>query len=404
MKPLYSVNKHGKNQGWGTYLKLFKEGNKNGECKIKNKYWTSKMDKKYYAVIYTAYGIIGGKIQTTSKEITIGKNIGRANETNVLLQAVLEMKSMWTHQVERKGYMDKISTTVGEGSTTVGSMKIGTVRPMLLGKYEPGKVKFPACIETKYDGMRCLAHYENGKVVLRTRTGTIIEHLDHIRKDLLKIKEFLTGKVFIDGELYGHEIEFEDIISLTRKTKTITDEIKIKQKKIKFYVFDLINENNLKMTLRERKKMLDKMFDGINLKYIVLVKCTVVNSDEDVQKFHKKVSKEYEGSVIKKWDGIYEIAKRSNNVLKLKNFSDAEFKIVGIGQGTGKEKGLAILELVTEDGKKFKARPTGSYEYRAKMFNEKKKLIGKYATVKFMETTKDGIPRHGVVLAIRDYE
>ena len=65
---------------------------------------------------------------------------------------------------------------------------------------------------------------------------------------------------------------------------------------------------------------------------------------------------------------------------------------------------MAILELVIDDGKKFKARPTGSYEYRAKMFNEKKKLIGKYATVKFMETTKDGIPRHGVVLAIRDYE
>ena len=170
MKPLYSVNKHGKNQGWGTYLKLFKEGNKNGECKIKNKYWTSKMDKKYYAVIYTAYGIIGGKIQTTSKEITVGKNIGRANETNVLSQAVLEMKSMWTHQVERKGYMDKINKSDGKSiAGEESTLKIGSVRPMLLGKYEPGKVKFPACIETKYDGMRCLAHYENDKVILSWR-------------------------------------------------------------------------------------------------------------------------------------------------------------------------------------------------------------------------------------------
>lgn len=434
MKPIYIINKLGKQQIWETYVNLV-DKNDNEILPIKEKYLSHRLVSNMIGRIYSTFGEVGGKLQTTSKDIEVGKNIGRSNETNVLVQAIQEMKSMWKKQIDRKGY--SINPDVNKKEEKESNEKeksknqdkaenkskdqdlISGVRPMLLGKYEPKRVKFPACIEIKYDGMRCLANIIKEKnkdnededkidVHLISRTGVEIMYFDHIRNDLLKIKELVkaNGKLFFDGELFAKGLHFQDIISLCRKSINITDEERKEQKKIKFYVFDIINLQNPKMKFIDRKQVLKDLFEKYRgvLKYIEFVPCTMVNNDKEVQKFHESVSKEYEGSVIKLIDKPYEISKRSNNVLKLKNFEDSEFEIVDVIDGVGKEKGLAILVLKTKDGKKFKSRPQGSYEYRSEMFKKKNEIIGKMATVKFMDTTADGVPRHGVVLGVRDYE
>jgi hypothetical protein len=53
----------------------------------------------------------------------------------------------------------------------------------------------------------------------------------------------------------------------------------------------------------------------------------------------------YEGSIIRSADGRYEIGHRSYSLLKLKDFQDAEFKVVGVEHGKGSFEDKAILVL-----------------------------------------------------------
>jgi hypothetical protein len=88
-------------------------------------------------------------------------------------------------------------------------------------------------------------------------------------------------------------------------------------------------------------------------------------------------------------------------MLKVKNFQDAEFKIINFRDGIGKERGLVIWECETKEGRNFTCRPSGSYEERRELFKIAHRFLYMYLTVKFFELTNDGIPRFPVGLGIR---
>ena len=60
--------------------------------------------------------------------------------------------------------------------------------------------------------------------------------------------------------------------------------------------------------------------------------------------------------------------------------------------------GSFVLESKT--GKRFNASPKFNWEACIEMWNEKDKLIGKSATVKYFNLTPDGIPRFPYVIKI----
>ena len=63
------------------------------------------MVTKGVAKIYTVYGIVGGKeTRSAYTSITTGKNIGKANETTPLLQAMKQVESMYAKKM-RAGYV-----------------------------------------------------------------------------------------------------------------------------------------------------------------------------------------------------------------------------------------------------------------------------------------------------------
>ena len=95
---------------------------------------------------------------------------------------------------------------------------------------------------------------------------------------------------------------------------------------------------------------------------------------------------------------------QARRLLKMKEFQDEEFEIVGFYEGEGGDKGLIIWRCKTEDGKLFGCRPHGTHEERAELFKHGKEYVGKMLTVRFQELTADGIPRFPVGIAVRDYE
>jgi hypothetical protein len=83
---------------------------------------------------------------------------------------------------------------------------------------------------------------------------------------------------------------------------------------------------------------------------------------------------------------------------------DDEFKILGVFEGEGNRAGTAGYMEIDVNGKTVKSNIKGTFEYTGQLLKDKKKLIGKLATIKFFGYTPDGSLRFPYVMAIRNYE
>ena len=90
------------------------------------------------------------------------------------------------------------------------------IKAMLAHKYNTDKADYPAYMQPKLDGVRCLFTAKGAF----SRTGKQFMNVYHIEQQL---KTFFAANpnAVLDGELYNHELkdDFEKIISLVRKTK-----------------------------------------------------------------------------------------------------------------------------------------------------------------------------------------
>ena len=390
---LFKQTKTGKVQVWKIFMELI--DGKTTILKPKDEYINAlDLPKKYFVDVKTIYGQKDGKMQESSVRIDKGKNIGRMNETNVFNQGLLEMLSKWKKQQDRLGY-----------SLSEAESEIVKVRPMLLHEYKKHSkyIDFKdAWIQEKMDGLRVMVYIdENDDVILMSRQGGEFCHLNHIRDEVKKLK--LGKNIYLDGELFSRDLNFNQIVSICKKVKDRKDgkDDSNVEKSIKLYVFDLLDLNHENKPFTERYKELLKIFEK-SMKNLVLVQTERIKNDEDVQKYYNDfVKKGGEGAVIRDGQSKYLIGKRSHYALKLKPEDDAEFLITGFKEGRGKDRGAVIFELETEQGKRFDARPALTYEERVLMFKKGKEFIGKKGTVKFMGLTPDGIPRFPVFKALR---
>lgn len=104
----------------------------------------------------------------------------------------------------------------------------------------------------------------------------------------------------------------------------------------------------------------------------------------------------YEGQMVR-IDAPYE-QKRSKNLLKRKEFQDAEFTLIGLEEGLGNWAGYAKRAIFRlKDGREFGAGIRGSQEFCKALLNERDTHINKPATVRFFNYTPDGVPRFPVV-------
>ena len=129
-----------------------------------------------------------------------------------------------------------------------------------------------------------------------------------------------------------------------------------------------------------------------------------VKKHVDMNGYHKMFMQQgYEGTMIRDRNSVYEIGKRSNYLLKYKDFQTEEYPIVDVKEGSGREKGAAIWICKTGE-QYFSVKPEGTLEQRREYLNNKEKYIGKELTVRFQNLTALGVPRFPVGVSFRDYE
>jgi len=356
-------------------------------------------------------GYEGGAVQTDVKMIEEGKNIGKKNETSPVQQAILEARNAWNKKVAA-GYVEVVAASNSSASNSAAAIAADrstavttTVpMPMLANKWDERKkhIKAPCFIQPKFDGTRAggICGLPEGTPCILSRQRKAYPQLGHIQAILRKLPKGL----ILDGELYNHDMKFQNIVGLVKK-KTLTKEELPLHNRIQFHVYDIIDTT---LPFHARLKVLQDLFKANRALFsdvIHLCPTEEVAKLEDLDAKHDAyVAAKYEGLMVRNRDGMYDAGNRSNDLLKLKKFQDDEFEIIGFKDGEGREEGCVIWQCQTKDKKLFFCRPEGTLEEKKELFEHGDDYIGKLLTIRYQELTADGIPRFPVGVTIRDYE
>lgn len=333
------------------------------------------------AIITTSYGYIDGQIQQTTKN-AYSKNVGKSNETSPFEQAVLEATSLWNSKKD-EGYVE-------DKSNIPKASSLDFFLPMLAQVWEKRQkyINVPAYVQPKLDGVRCLARKKNGEVYMWSRKGKSLDIPVEIKESL---SHFLREGQCVDGEIYVHGWTFQRIVSAVKKYRDDTA-------LLEYHIYDspVLNESF-------ESRFVNQFSQEVFQDNIVIVPTKLVESiDFAIEELERYLGAGYEGLMIRNASGLYKYKHRSNDLQKMKKFTDAEFEVIGVEEATGRDSGTAIFVCKNKNGNIFNVRPTGTLEQRAEYLeNFNKKYRGKMLTVKFQDLTDDGIPRFPVGLHFR---
>jgi DNA ligase-1 len=237
-------------------------------------------------------------------------------------------------------------------------------------------------VSEKYDGVRAI--WKNNR--LQTRRGNTINAPEWFTQDL--------PDVWLDGELWIARNKFEFVASAV--SKKVPDDNQWRH--IKFKVFDAPNHSDV---FSVRASFYKRLIANSNVAHLHAVKqFTVENNLALSLLLDEFTSKGAEGLMLHKASAMFE-AGRSNNVLKLKPYMDAEARVIKIVAGKGKftnVMGALLVETTNPQGHlvQFKIGSGFTDAQRADP-----PPIGSIVTYKFHGYTRYGTPKFASFLKRR---
>jgi DNA ligase-1 len=350
--------------------------------------WTIVVGNNYYT---TTYGQKDGQLVTTDPSYCEGKNIGKANETSPENQAIKEAQAIYKKK-KKEGYFENVEDIDKETF----------FQPQLAKKFVDyqDKVVYPLAVESKLNGVRCIFNKKGAF----SRTGEQFHCIDHI-KDSLAPLFIKYPDLILDGELFNPLFKNQlnviaSLVSVNRKITDVTEEDHIKAKEVvQYHVYDgFVNKEMMGSAFTVRKEALRNLLEEDAHGCIFYHPYEWVHSYEEIGVLMQKVKEENrEGLMLKNPNGIYE-NKRSKNFLKLKVFTDDEFKVVEFLEGTGNwagkvKKVVCLLNVPATNGKTtFESNIRGTMEELAELWQNRHMHIGKKVTVDFQEWSPYNIP------------
>jgi len=292
---------------------------------------------------------------------------------------------------------------------------VPTFNVMLADKVEDaGALSYPLVMEEKMDGCRTIAIYDGNTVTLYSREGQVFHDAGVIAKQIARIAPGFPA--VYDGEIVAFTPDLQDKtckknidgnwpfyygLSLLKNESKTAEKVK---DHLMFHVWDVIDyeyfiSNGVRgkaEKLSERKiklvALLERVAEDALPNVDMLPNWVAHNQTELLDKFRELRNKGAEGLMVK-LDSVYEF-KRSKNLLKLKEFFDADLAIVGAEEGNGKYEGLLGALHVSSACGKIKCKVGSGFtdEDRAELWVEylAGRLTGKITTITYQEVTKDG--------------
>jgi len=248
----------------------------------------------------------------------------------------------------------------------------------------------------KLDGVRCLAIVdENGDCKLYSRMGKQLTTLDKVKEAIEKtnvINQVFDGEICLMDE-NGNE-DFQGVMKeLRRKDHQIENPI--------FMIFDMIHKpdfDNQKGTeiLSERLRKLRAWQGGrrTNARILRYTEQFVITGDEHFNTWSELAAKNgWEGFMVRK-DVGYE-GKRSKNLLKIKKFFDAEYKVIDFDIDDheivvdGRSETVPMLSQVWIEHKGHKVKVGSGWSQDQRLQYMDGSIVGKIITVQYFEETKN---------------
>lgn len=360
-------------------------------------------------------GLLGGKLILQPEKV-IDK--GKAKRTPYE-QGILEYKSQIKKYTD-KGYKDikeftkkKLnSLTESEINEFLPNIKTDAnniPKPMLAKPYKDVATKAfdkEYYASRKLDGVRCLLYRKDDEdgtwsVHSASRGGQDYDlAIRHILTDpaILKIFEMYPYMI-LDGEIYVHGWTLQRISGTVRLEK-ITKETLERTHQLQYWIYDIADDS----------KTFDKRFDMLLDLQPIIESSSVLHFVEHIpisgwlriQNLHDKYVKEgFEGVVIRRLDAPYGYGKRTAAMIKVKQYTDDEFIIVGWEKGLRPVEDMVFV-LQTKHGKLFKAKPMGEVSVKYEYVNNMENIIGKKGTVSYFAMSEDGIPMQPTFKHVRE--
>jgi ATP-dependent DNA ligase len=299
--------------------------------------------------------------------------------------------------------------------------------PMLANEYQPpdenGKTnvkEFPVYVQRKLDGIRLLTYIENGEIRMMSRKSRDFnyspDHYIELKRELELFFNYLPQRCQLDGELYNHDLTFNQITSIVKTQKFVHTDIDM----ISYYIFDIIESQDL--TYERRYNILINSFQNmitenpnVVISHLKIVESYRVDSyDEIEEKLQEFIDDGYEGLIIRKiclndddpkcQKNARYMPRRTSNILKYKQFYEDEMVITDVIECRGNERGLCKLEG-DYNGVMITVRPAENFETRQKWLRHKNRIIGQPYTFKYNSiNTETGQPRFATGKGLRNYE
>lgn len=276
----------------------------------------------------------------------------------------------------------KLIITIGLALWFAQPLVIRAANPpalMLAERYETGVDLDAYWVSEKLDGVR---GYWTGTELL-TRGGHRIEAPPWFTQ--------AWPSQPLDGELWMGRARFAELSGTVRRT-TPDDAA---WREVKFMVFDLPAHPG---TFDERLATLRELIPRLQIPWLRLIQQShVADAAELDQWLDRVVAAGGEGLMLHRGAAPYR-AIRSDDLLKLKPYDDAEARVVGYVPGQGKYQGmLGSLVVQRPDGLQFRLGSGFSDEQRADP-----PALGSWVTYRYNGFTVNGVPRFARFMRVRE--
>ena len=238
-------------------------------------------------------------------------------------------------------------------------------------------------IEEKFDGIRCIATNNNGKITLQSRNGKVL-NVPIIARSLLDV---LPSGCTVDGEIVDQSGDFQ---KLDRKSDTLV-----------YQIFDIIfvgKKPIIDSLLKDRLIILKNSI--IENNHVKISQPLNLNSIEEIDSWITETGAE--GIVAKFYDEPY-IYNGRKNFIKYKLFKECTAKVIGYNMGEGRRKNtIGAINIIPENSNVITKCGSGfndsDLDYMKEIIDNGDDIL---VNIKFQNLTTDGCLRFPIFLEIR---
>ena len=320
------------------------------------------------------------------------------------------LKDVFTKKLKVGITAKTINKVLGKGFIEEFGCQLAYPYHKYLNKLEGSEI----IVTQKLDGHRSICIVKNGKATFYTRKGLVVNGLDiqqHEAEEL--VKHGFGGKDYVlDGELLAYNADGLETKDLFRLTTSILRSDSADKSSVLFNVFDCLpyeefTTGKSKDPFWKRKEDLSNAFYSIyplqstkspeiETNSLSRHLYEVENIYEDT--YHPNVilslQEEYveplgwEGLMINLSDGLYQ-TKRTSDILKVKEFFNADVLVKDVFEGTGELSGTLGGVIIDYKGNDVKVGSGFTLEERNTYWANPNKIIGKVVDVQYFEETNN---------------